>query len=259
MLRGGAIYYYHTNHLGTPQALTDKDRRLVWRAGYTPFGDTIITANEVENSLRFPGQYFDAETGLHYNHFRDYDPNIGRYIQSDPIGLGSGPSTYLYVTANPLANTDRLGLLNLIGGVGGSGVAVLGADVSGGIAVNVDSTDVLSNIAQFGSVGLAAGVNVSADVFGGVILGGLENVEGTTENINLVLPGGSVTIITKSGVGPIGVTFGVGRSLLPIGFSLSSNSTGIATIEGYIEIVETVKELFRDFPRKLIRAPKGCP
>ena len=110
MLRGGVIYYYHTDHLGTPQALTDKDRRLVWRADYTPFGDTIIVVDEIENPLRFPGQYFDAETGLHYNYFRDYDPSIGRYTQSDPIGLIGGIDTYSYVGSNPVRYTDRLGL-----------------------------------------------------------------------------------------------------------------------------------------------------
>ena len=110
MLRGGVIYYYHTDHLGTPQALTDKDRRLVWRVGYTPFGDTIIVVDKVENPLRFPGQYFDAETGLHYNYFRDYEPSIGRYIESDPIGLDGGSNTYAYALANPLRYTDPKGL-----------------------------------------------------------------------------------------------------------------------------------------------------
>ncbi len=129
----------------------------------------------------------DASYGrVLYNYFRDYDPGIGQYVQSDPIGLASGPSTYSYVRSNPLTNTDRLGLLNLVGGIGGSGVVVLGADFSGGIALNIDSADVLSNVAQFGSAGLAVGLNISADVFGGVIIGGLENVQGNTENINLV-------------------------------------------------------------------------
>jgi RHS repeat-associated protein len=110
MLRGGAIYYYHTDHLGTPQALTDQDRRLVWRANYTPFGDTIISVDDVENPLRFPGQYFDAATGLYYNYFRHYDPSNGRYTQSDPIGLRGGTNTYSYVRENPIRFDDRFGL-----------------------------------------------------------------------------------------------------------------------------------------------------
>jgi len=110
MLRGGAVYYYHTDQLGTPKALTDQDQRRVWRADYTPFGDTTIAVNEVENPLRFPGQYFDQETGLHYNYFRDYDPSIGRYIESDPIGLRGGLNTYAYALNNPLRFIDPFGL-----------------------------------------------------------------------------------------------------------------------------------------------------
>ncbi|WP_275100502.1 RHS repeat-associated core domain-containing protein, partial [Sedimenticola hydrogenitrophicus] len=62
------------------------------------------------NPLRFPGQYYDAETGAYYNYFRDYDPSIGRYVQRDPIGLGGGLNMYAYVEANPLVKSDRIGL-----------------------------------------------------------------------------------------------------------------------------------------------------
>jgi RHS repeat-associated protein len=115
MLQGGAIYYYHTDQLGTPQILTDHVQEIVWRANYTPFGNTIISANVVDNSLRFPGQYFDAETGLHYNRFRDYDPAVGRYTESDPIGVVGGVNTYAYVEGNPIRLKDPFGLFTLDG------------------------------------------------------------------------------------------------------------------------------------------------
>ena len=81
------IYYYHVDHLGTPQAMTSQSGATVWQADYEPFGKATVKVSTIENNLRFPGQYFDRETGLHYNYFRDYEPRTGRYIESDPIGL----------------------------------------------------------------------------------------------------------------------------------------------------------------------------
>ncbi|UTW46643.1 RHS repeat-associated core domain-containing protein [bacterium SCSIO 12696] len=71
-----------------------------------PLGEATIITNTIANNLRFPGQYFDEESGLHYNYFRDYDPATGRYIQSDPIGLGGGISTYGYALQSPVMYFD---------------------------------------------------------------------------------------------------------------------------------------------------------
>jgi len=71
----------------------------------------VIVTETVENNLRFPGQYFDQESGLHYNYYRDYDPSVGRYITSDPIGLIGGMNPFLYVYANPLKFADSIGLI----------------------------------------------------------------------------------------------------------------------------------------------------
>lgn len=103
-------FFYHTDHLGTPQMLTNGEQTTVWSADYNPFGEVDIVEEVVSNPLRFPGQYFDEETGHHYNYFRDYDPKTGRYIQSDPIGLGDGPNTYSYVRNNPIKLIDTTGL-----------------------------------------------------------------------------------------------------------------------------------------------------
>lgn len=113
----GALYYIHGDHLGTPQGLTDQSGNIVWLADYSPFGlavvndDVDLDGNLVTFNLRFAGQYFDGESGLHYNYFRDYDPSTGRYVQSDPVGLGGGLNTYAYVGGNPLKYTDPKGLL----------------------------------------------------------------------------------------------------------------------------------------------------
>ncbi|MEN3157788.1 RHS repeat-associated core domain-containing protein [Alkalimonas sp. NCh-2] len=110
MLVDGQLYYYHNSHLGTPLLLSDAQQQVVWQAEYSGFGKAEVQVAIVENQLRFPGQYFDEETGLHYNYFRDYDPETGRYLQSDPIGLAGGINTYGYVLGNPLIYTDFYGL-----------------------------------------------------------------------------------------------------------------------------------------------------
>lgn len=99
-------YYYHNDHLGTPQVMTDISANVVWQANYTPFGEADIVVDTVTNNIRFPGQYYDQESELHYNYFRDYDPELGRYIQSDPIGLAGGINTYGYAYQNPVMNID---------------------------------------------------------------------------------------------------------------------------------------------------------
>jgi RHS repeat-associated protein len=88
MIRPGeVVYYYHNDHLGTPQVLTNDSQTVAWKAAYTPFGEGVPSIQTVENLFRFPGQYYDQETGLHYNYYRYYNPPIGRYITPNPIGL----------------------------------------------------------------------------------------------------------------------------------------------------------------------------
>lgn len=104
------MYFVHNDHLGTPQVVTDQSQSVVWQGHQKPFGTVEETTATIEQLARFPGQYFDEESGFSYNYFRDYDPSIGRYIQSDPIGLEGGINTYGYVGGNPLSNIDRFGL-----------------------------------------------------------------------------------------------------------------------------------------------------
>jgi RHS repeat-associated protein len=104
------VFYAHTDHLGTVVKLTDESGQLAWDAERLPFGETRVLTERVEMPLRLPGQYYDEESGLYYNYFRDYDPSTGRYIQSDPIGLEGGSNTYAYAGGNPLRHIDPLGL-----------------------------------------------------------------------------------------------------------------------------------------------------
>jgi len=104
------VYYYVNDHLGTPQGVMDEDGRMVWSADYLPFGHAEVSTETVTNHSRFPGQYFDQETGFHYNYHRYYDPRTGRYLRPDPIGLAGGINLYPYVDNNPTNYTDPLGL-----------------------------------------------------------------------------------------------------------------------------------------------------
>src|SRR5690606_26952923 len=107
----GQVYYYQNDHLGTPQRLIKSNGAIVWRATYTAFGEASVDADStVENNLRFPGQYYDQETGLHQNYFRDYDPETGRYIQADPIGLEGGVNYFIYASSNAIVVKYQYGL-----------------------------------------------------------------------------------------------------------------------------------------------------
>ncbi len=106
---GEAIAYMHTDHLGTPRVATDSNTAQVWSWQSDAFGNGTPSGSATVN-LRFAGQYYDTESGLHYNWNRYYDPQTGRYITSDPIGLAGGINTYTYVNANPVMFNDPEGL-----------------------------------------------------------------------------------------------------------------------------------------------------
>jgi RHS repeat-associated protein len=146
---GNGIYTLHADHLDTPKRVTDAAQAVVWKAEHEAYGAVVVNEDpdgdgvQVTLNQRFPGQYYDEETGLHYNWFRYYDPQLGRYIASDPIGLilGNGPShnifssnaefysqmslqavlqlginhPYVYVKNNPLAGIDPTGEIGPLG------------------------------------------------------------------------------------------------------------------------------------------------
>ena len=112
------IGFYHCDHLGTPQEMTDHTGVIIWRANYLAWGkcktekakSSFFENSEIlSNNIRFQGQYFDQETGLHYNRYRYYSPYVGRFISKDPIGLLGGHNVYAYAP-NPVEWIDPLGL-----------------------------------------------------------------------------------------------------------------------------------------------------
>lgn len=106
---GGQVYFYQNDHLGTPQRMVATSGEVVWAANFSASGEASVTIETISNNLRFPGQYFDSETGLHHNYFRDYDPLLARYIEGDPIGIKGGLNLYRYGNANPLIFSDPTG------------------------------------------------------------------------------------------------------------------------------------------------------
>ncbi|MGP0143962.1 RHS repeat-associated core domain-containing protein, partial [Pseudomonas fragariae (ex Marin et al. 2024)] len=111
-------FYYQLDHLGTPQELTDYSGEIMWSAKYRAYGNlATLDIAEIDNPLRFQGQYFDAETGLHYNRHRYYNPCTGRFLTPDPIKLAGGLNNYQYVP-NPTGWVDPLGLDNCPGADG---------------------------------------------------------------------------------------------------------------------------------------------
>ena len=116
MVESPKTYYFINDHLGSSQQLVDKDRQVVWQGAYSPFGSLDVVVNRVSNNFRFPGQYFDSETGLHYNWHRFYDPDTGRYISADPIGLQGGINLYAYVRNDPVNWVDPWGLAKIVNG-----------------------------------------------------------------------------------------------------------------------------------------------
>jgi RHS repeat-associated protein len=114
---GAAVYFIAPDNLNTPHIITDQNGSKVWSWDHLAFGDNAPNQNPsglgvFAYNLRFPGQYADAESGLSYNYFRDYNPAIGRYIQGDPVGLAGGVNTYGYAEQNPLWAADAKGTIS---------------------------------------------------------------------------------------------------------------------------------------------------
>jgi len=164
----GTIYSLSPDWLDAPHILQNSAKKAVWSWDHLGFGDNLPNSNPsglgtFTYNLRFPGQYYDAESGLNYNMARDYNPNLGRYVESDPLGLLAGISTYGYANGNPLIWVDPRGT-----DVGPLGVGAVYGGVSAGFG---DATDSFMQYAgdnpQIGWDAMAVG--------GGLVTGGVVN------------------------------------------------------------------------------------
>ena len=240
VIKGTGAYLVQADHLNTPRAILGAANALVWKWDSDAFGTTAANENPsalgiFNYNLRFPGQYYDKETANHYNYFRDnYNPKIGRYMQSDPIGLKGGLNTYTYVKGNPVSRIDPLGLwtvnigisgsinIPLIGpvGIGGGGFGGVvfdgthwawyyggggggGGGAGGSLGIQIGGSNAKSVCDLRGPFG-----SVSASGGEGLIIGG-EGYTGSGSNGqtvtggNFVIGGGGGTPVT----GTVGVTY----------------------------------------------------
>lgn len=110
-VHNGSLHHLHTDQVGMPLEASNDAGEITWHVTYRTWGNLVTEdVTEIQQRLRFQGQYFDSETGLHYNRFRYYDPSTARFISQDPIGLRGGSNSYFFVP-NPSNWVDTYGLV----------------------------------------------------------------------------------------------------------------------------------------------------
>ena len=217
----GSYYFYHNDHLGTPQSMTDQNGDIVWEATYEAFGKaTVDLESTVVNNLRFPGQYWDEETGLHWNWNRYYDPGTGRYVSKDPLGIWAFDyNLFRYGLGNPVRYYDNDGLLASDNPIHRSVEKFIdrflesnkGAILQGGFQASVHYFAAGVSVSCGGMVGgnskgsggcvfCQACVRVGPGLYGGA--GGVAGLSGTNRNLSDAAGGFSIGAGADFGVGP---------------------------------------------------------
>jgi RHS repeat-associated protein len=251
MIKPGEVaYYFHNDHLGTPQILTDDTQTIAWKAVFTPFGAAVGSIETVENPFRLPGQYYDGETGFHYNYFRYYDPTAGRFITPDPIGLKGGINLFTYSASNPINWVDTDGLdvyfvgagaaayIGNIGPIAKKDQRGYGTQAGYGIAYDTETKKII----LFATGGTAnqtedkvTGISAGLGLFGGQLKGGLQDFLGESRERSTTAIIRTITSI-ETATGKEGIAFSIGGK----GFGLSYTSITTETFN----LIDRIKEIF---------------
>jgi RHS repeat-associated protein len=221
-----AVYYIHTDQLNAPRKISlPSTNALAWRWDPHPFGEQTPNQNPSGlgtfiNNLRFPGQFYTYESGLNHNGFRDYDPQTGKYLQSDPIGLyGGSYSTYAYVGGNPISRVDPSGLATWYGGTSGAG-AFGPWGVTGGEGSYYDTTTGKFGFYNFN--GDAKGLILDAGYNFGFQTGNSCDFKDKSKYVTIDIVFFSVSLVSNST--SWGLNFGAGIGL---GYGFGTTNTDI--------------------------------
>jgi RHS repeat-associated protein len=221
VLNSNKLYYLHTDQLGTPRLATNDNEKIVWKYDSAPFGEAPSVSGTITQNLRLPGQYFDRETSWNHNGFRDYAPELGRYIEPDPLGFaGSGANLYQYADDNPISRSDPTGLATylLLVGQPGLGVHNVGGlfdsaaqTYANQLAANGDTaiTVPVSNVQD-----MAAALTSNGYIDGGVTYFGHSGLVGDLSGLFLGQDAGFYTNLTSQNIGLLsGANLGPNASL----------------------------------------------